>query len=155
MPEHSHYEKDEKDEKDEKEVEKHEEKSVEEKWRRDPLGTLIWALILIWAGLVWLAWNLGLLTRYAITNRLLNNAVHIQPPFLSLIFLGAGVLILIEIVIRLLVPAYRRSVVGSLIVAAIFIGVGLGDTIKWNIIWPLIIIAIGLIFIIQGITRKR
>jgi hypothetical protein len=60
----------EKDEKfNEKEMQKQEEKSAEEKtayeksyeekYRRDPLGTLIWAIILIWAGLVWLANNFG------------------------------------------------------------------------------------------------
>ncbi len=155
MAEPSRYEKDEKDEKDEKEVEKHEEKTVEEKYRRDPLGTLIWALILIWAGVVWLFWNLGILTRYAFLNQIIDNAKNIQPPFISLILLGAGILILIEIAIRLLVPTYRRSVVGSLIIAAILIGLGLGETVKWSIIWPVIIIVIGLVLILQGILRKR
>jgi len=155
MANQSRYEKDEKDEKDEKEVAKQEEKTMEEKWRRDPLGTLIWALILIWAGLVWLGWNLGILSRSAFLNRLMDNAEHIQPPFIALILIGAGILILIEIAIRLLVPTYRRSVVGSIIIAAILIGMGLGDTIKWTIIWPLIIIAIGLVFIIQGFLRKK
>ena len=154
MAEPSRYEKDEKDEKDEKEVEKHEEKTMEEKWRRDPLGTLIWALILIWAGVVWLGWNLGIVTRYAFLNRIIDNAKNIQPPFISLILLGAGILILIEIAIRLLVPTYRRSVVGSLIIAAILIGLGLGETISWSIIWPLIIIVIGLVLILQGLLEK-
>jgi hypothetical protein len=145
----------EKDEKDEKGMEKQEEKTMEEKWRRDPLGTLIWALILIWAGVVWLGSNMGILTRYAFLNRIIESADNIQPPFISLIFLGAGILILIEIVIRLLVPTYRRSVVGSLIIAAVLIGLGLGETIKWGVIWPLIIIVIGLVLILQGFLRKR
>ena len=51
---------------DEKEQEKREEKSPEEKnweekYRRDPLGSVIWACILIWAGLVFLADNLKLI----------------------------------------------------------------------------------------------
>ena len=52
---------------DEKELEKREEKSSEdeksweEKWQRDPVNTAVWALIFIWAGLVLLAENLGLL----------------------------------------------------------------------------------------------
>ena len=41
------------DEKDEKELRKHEEKSVEEKWQRDRLGSIVWALILIWARRGW------------------------------------------------------------------------------------------------------
>ena len=52
---------DEKQEKDEKERSKQEEKTAEEKWQRDPLGATIWALVLIWAGVVLLAENLGLL----------------------------------------------------------------------------------------------
>ena len=36
-----------KEEKEEKEDEKREEKSPDEKWRRDPLGSLVWACILI------------------------------------------------------------------------------------------------------------
>ncbi len=35
------------DEKDEKDLSKQEEKSADEKWRRDPLGSIIWASILI------------------------------------------------------------------------------------------------------------
>ena len=58
---------DEKQEKfDEKELEKQEEKSADEKnydekYRRDPLGSIVWALILIWVGLVLLAQNMGYL----------------------------------------------------------------------------------------------
>ncbi|MBN2677712.1 MAG: hypothetical protein JXR32_06565 [Anaerolineaceae bacterium] len=145
----------EKEEKEEKEVEKHEEKTMEEKWQRDPLGSMIWALILIWAGLVWLGWNLGIIARYSFLNQFLTSANHLRPPFIALIFLGAGILILLEIVIRLLVPTYRRSVIGSIILAAIFIGIGLGDIVTWNVLWPVVIIAVGLIFLLQGIIRRK
>ena len=53
----SKHEQEEKSEKDEKDLNKHEEKSVEEKWQRDRLGAVVWALILIWAGFVLLASN--------------------------------------------------------------------------------------------------
>jgi len=46
---------------DEKTHEKQEEKSWEEKRRRDPLGSIAWAVILIWAGVVFLASNMNLL----------------------------------------------------------------------------------------------
>jgi hypothetical protein len=145
----------EKDEKDEKEVGKQEEKNVEEKWRRDPLGSMIWALILIWAGAVWLAWNFGFLERYAFLKRILTVENDINPPIWRLILLGAGILIVIEILIRLFVPAYRRSVIGSVIFAAILIGAGLGSMIHWNIIWPVVIILVGVILILQGVFRKK
>lgn len=155
MSDQQKYEKQEKEEKDEKEVQKHEEKTMEEKWHRDPLGTMIWALILIWAGLVWLGWNFGVLEHYAFLKRLIASNGNIEPPIWSLIFLGAGVLILIEVVIRLVIPTYRRSVIGSIIVAAIFLGIGLGDLVSWNLIWPVVIIAIGLMIIIQGLFRRK
>jgi hypothetical protein len=145
----------EKDEKDEKELEKHEEKTVEEKWHRDPLGSMIWALILIWAGVVWLAWNFGIFENNAILKQLITGPTNFQPPFAPLILVGAGILLLLEVVIRLIVPKYRRSVIGSIILAAVFIGLGLGNTISWGVVWPVIIIAIGLMFILQGIFRRK
>ena len=49
---------------DEKDREKREEKSSqekswEEKYRRDPVSSVVWAGVLVWAGLVLLASNLG------------------------------------------------------------------------------------------------
>src|SRR5512136_1391564 len=117
-------------EKEEKE-EKREEKNWEEKWRRDPLGGIVWAGILIWAGLVLLADNLRLLARF---ERLEAWAI---------ILIGAGLILLLEVAVRLLVPAYRRAVTGSLILGLVFIGIGLGDLLSWNVIWPLILIILG------------
>jgi len=152
---------DEKDEKfDEKELEKREEKtpeekSWEEKYRRDPLSPIIWGLILLWAGTVLLLSNLGML------DRLLHQTIN-APLWVvrlaqgwSLVMLGAGVILLVEVVIRLLVPIYRRSVVGTLILAIVFIGIGLGDLISWNILWPLVLIGLGLVIVARGLFRSK
>jgi hypothetical protein len=152
---------DEKNEKfDEKELEKREEKSPEEKsweekYQRDPLGPIIWGLILLWAGAVLLLSNLGML------DSLLSRTI-IGPVWVgrlaqgwSLVMLGAGVILLVEAAIRLLVPIYRRSIVGTLILAILFIGIGLGDLISWNIIWPLALIAMGLIIVARGLLRSK
>jgi len=141
---------------DEKEQEKREEKSPEEKnwdekYRRDPLGSIIWACILIWAGLVFLASNLGWLKFRAIPG--LPEAFSSEP--WSLILIGAGVIVLIEIAIRLLVPDYRRPIIGSLFLAIILIGIGLGNLFNWNITGALILIALGLMIIFRGIFRER
>lgn len=135
---------------DEKEREKQEEKSPQEKswdekWRRDPLGTLVWAAIFIWAGVVLLANNLGYLGRIETLN------VTIEP--WSLIFLGAGGLILLEVLARLLMPTYRRALTGSLVFAFILIGIGLGDIFGWDLVWPLILIALGLSIVLRGVLR--
>ena len=130
----------------EKTHEKEEEKSWDEKWRRDPLGSIAWASILIWAGIVFLAENLDWLR-------------SIGPPFdrleaWSLIFAGAGVIFLGVVLVRLLVPDYRRPVIGTLILAMVFLGVGLGESLGWQIIWPIILIAIGVTFLLGGFRRR-
>jgi len=138
---------------DEKDREKREEKTAEEKWRRDPLGAIVWAAILIWAGLVFLADNLGYLEA-------LGGSGAVGPDWFlgagawSLVLLGAGVIILGEVIVRLLVPAYRRPVTGSIIFAVILIGLGLGNLTNWNLIWPLILIGLGLSFLLRGLFRR-
>jgi len=140
---------------DEKEREKREEKSPEEKWRNDPLGTLIFACVLIWAGIVLLLENMGTLDKWTSNVIASTNWTFLadHEPW-QYIALGAGVLVVIEIVLRLLVPAYRRSVVGSIIWAIVLIGLGLGGWINWNVLWPLIIIVLGLSIIFRGVFKK-
>jgi len=142
---------------DEKEMQKHDEKSAdeksyEEKYRRDPLGTLIWAVILIWAGVVWLAKNFGFLE--SISNRF--SDLPIDLPFATevwaLFFLGAGVILLIEVLIRLTVPDYRRPILGTFILAVVFFGVGLGN---WELIWPLVLIIVGATILLRGVFRRE
>jgi hypothetical protein len=128
-------------EKEEKE-EKHEEKSREEKWRRDPLGGMVWASILIWAGLVLLADNLKLLARF---ERLEAWAI---------ILIGAGLILLLEVAVRLLVPAYRRAVTGTLILGLVLIGAGLGDLLTWNVIGPVILIVLGVFILFRVMIRR-
>jgi hypothetical protein len=146
MSEQQHHEKEEKprqmEEKDEKHEEK-EEKNWEEKWRRDPLSGIVWAAILIWAGLVLLVDNLGFLARIELLNAW------------AIIFIGAGLIILLEVAVRLLVPAYRRAVTGSLILGLVLIGIGLGNLLSWNVIWPLILIILGVFILVRGLIWRR
>jgi hypothetical protein len=146
----------EKDEKDEKEVDKHEEKSAEEKWRRDPLGSITWAAILIWAGLVLLADNLGMLKALTLPfyQFLPERFLWLNPGVWSVILIGAGVIVLIEVVLRLLMPALRQHVGSNLVLAAFLIGAGLGNIYGWNLVWPFVLIAIGLGVLLRGFTRR-
>ncbi len=133
---------DETEEKQEKRGEK-EEKSFEEKWRRDPVSGIVWAAILIWAGLVLLAENLGVLLR-------------LEPlTAWGIIFIGAGVILLLEAAFRVLVPAYRRRVTGTVILGVVFLAIGLGDVVSLNVVWPLILIVLGGAILLRAVFRGR
>ena len=139
MSEQQRYEKEEKEEK----REEKDEKERGEKWRRDPLSAVAWAGILIWAGLALLADNLGYLARF---ERLSTWGV---------IFIGAGVIVLLEVGVRLLVPAYRRPIMGSIIFGLILIAIGLGNLISWNILWPTILIVLGGAILVRTLLGRR
>ncbi|MBC7265138.1 MAG: hypothetical protein H5T64_12400 [Chloroflexi bacterium] len=126
------------DEKEEEKRDEKEEKSWEEKWRRDPLSAIAWACIFIWAGLVFLADNLGYLARF--------EPLHAW----SFIFIGAGAFVFLEAIARLLMPAYRRGITGSLIFAVILIAIGLQSLGGWSVIWPLVLIVIGVAMLLRG-----
>jgi hypothetical protein len=147
-------------EKDEKDLRKQEEKSAEEKWQRDPLGAVVWAAILIWGGIVLLASNLGafdLVDDFLRDLPLFGEDIRLDFAFFptegwSVFFLGAAVILLIEVAIRLLVPAYRKSVVGTLILVAVFAGLATGNFLC---IGPLILIGIGISILFRGFQKKE
>ena len=145
------------DEKNEKELRKREEKTAEEKsfdekYRSDPLSGVVWASILIWAGSVFLANNLGYLT--SITRRLSDRPTPF--PFLfetwPIIFFGAGIILLLEILVRYLLPVYRQPVVGRFILAVVFLSIGIN---RAELIFPLILIALGASILLRGAFRSR
>jgi hypothetical protein len=129
----------------EKQHEKVDEKSFDEKNRSDPLSSVVWALILIWAGAVLLASNLGILNTLPVLGEMSVWAIACA---------GAGMIILGEVVIRLLVPKYSGPVVGSLIFALILLGIGVGDLVHWAIIWPTIVIAVGVLILFRALFRS-
>ena len=138
MSEPQHHEQEDKP----RERQEKEEKNWEEKWRRDPLGGMVWAGILIWAGLVLLADNLRLLVPF---ERLEAWAI---------ILIGAGLILLLEVAVRLLVPAYRRAVTGTLILGLILIGAGLGEAVSWDVIGPLVLILFGVFILVRVLMRR-
>ncbi len=143
QPYHDKEEKDEKQEEKRREEEEKEEKNRGEKWRSDPLGAVTWAGILIWAGIALLIGNIGLLDRFEKLDAW------------GFVFIGAGLIVLLETCIRLLVPAYRRPVTGNIILAIILLAIGLGDLISWGIIWPLVLIGLGLFVLARGLGWRR
>ena len=143
------------DEKSEKEVQKHEEKRQD-----DLVSSVVGAAFLIWLGVVLLAGNVGFLSTFTdILARLPIRSYDISfpIPFVSMrtvqVFLiGGGLILLAEIVIRLLVPVYRRHVLGTIIGAIAMLSIGLG---YWQIVGPLILVAVGVTVLLKGFIRKR
>lgn len=150
---------------DEKGMQKHEEKKVEEKqaeekfeekYASDPLGRYIWASILIWAGMVFLINNLGYIGQLAY---LLEN-IQWRPkgydpffmPFITtdawrIFLLGLGLILLVEIMIRVTMPEYRRPVFGTFILLGVVVSAFLNN---WSLIGPIILIGIGLSILFRG-----
>ena len=125
---------------DEKRREK-DEKSLEEKWRDDPLGAAVWALILIWAGLALLLDSMGVLDDSTINGW-------------QLAFTGAGVILLLEALLRLIVPSYRQPVVGTVILGVVFLAIGLGELVNFGVILALAVILIGLSLLLRGFRGR-
>lgn len=142
------------DEKAEEKMEKEDEKRYE-KHERDPLSALAWALILIWAGLVFLASNLGWLDQLQVQQVLPEGFEFLGWSNWSLIFLGAGVIIFLEALVRTFVPAYRSNTGGSFFLAAIFLGIGLSGLFGWELVWPFILIALGLSALASALIQNR
>ena len=143
------------EEKDEKEMMKHDEK-VE---GSDRLSSISWAFILMWAGLIFLSSNMGWFSLIGLDVdtswyfHSFEDWTHFG--VWNLIALGAGAILIVATIARLLIPQYRRHAGGSLIVAAIFIGVGLGGWYSWSYLWPVILIAMGLNILISGLMRRK
>lgn len=77
------------------------------------------------------------------------------PDAWPVILMGAGVIVLLEVIIRLLVPSYRRPVIGSLIFGFVLLAIGLQGVIGWEFIWSFALIAIGLAILVGGLAWCR
>jgi len=144
-PEFRHEKDGEKHEKEhEKEQEKShgsEEKQWDEKVRRDPFGTTLWGLILVWSGLVLLASNLGWL-----------GPLSTFSPW-SLILVGAGVIVLLGVAFVLLVPTYRRPVGGLVVLGCLLLAGGVASSFGLGLLLPALLIAIGAVILVRALRR--
>ncbi len=148
------------DKQEEKELQKHEEKrpeekyygekSYEEKYRRDPLGTIVWAVILIWGGLVFMMDNMGYLGVFQPFIDILPsggdtwswtiNVPFIEFAAIQLFLFGVALILAIEIIIRLIVPEYRRPIFGSVVFLGVILSLAFDN---WDFFLPLLLIAFG------------
>ncbi|MFL7790495.1 MAG: hypothetical protein AB8I69_00015 [Anaerolineae bacterium] len=144
--------------------EKAEEKELEksEKHQQDLVSSVVGAAFLIWLGVVLLAVNMDFLD--TLTSILSNLSIKSYDlPFVSpfpffgtnavqVFLIGGGLILLAEVVLRLLIPAYRRHVLGTIIGAIALLSLGLG---YWQIVGPLILVAVGAAILLRGFIHKR
>ena len=132
-------------EKEEKGQEKQEEKGqgLDEKYHRNPLGFVTFAVTVIWLGIFLVLQNQDV---FAKTDR--GWAIFVW---------GLAVLAVIEVGLRLTVPRWRQPVVGKVIWAAIWGGVGAGlwSRGNWEIIGPIVLIAIGVAMVMGRVWPRR
>jgi cation transport ATPase len=146
MSEGHHHHREEKDEekrreKDEKEDEKR--KGWDEKWQRDRVNAVAWAVILVWGALVILAEATGYKDNFSWWEGW------------AVFFAGAGAVLLLTAFYRVLVPTHRRAVAGNVILGLVLLGIGLGSLISWNYIWVIILIAIALMILLRAFVPRR
>ena len=96
--------------------------------------------------------NLGYLTRYLerFDLRLADVPWHlpVSDEVWTIFFIGLGIILLLGVTIRLLVPNFRHDVLGNAILAIVAFSVALG---RADIIWPLILIALGVSIIVRKV----
>ena len=119
----------------------------------DRLSGISWALILIWAGLVFLADNTGWLGRLMLPDNGWDIG-FVHPSAWTLIFLGAGLIVLLEAFLRAVLPSYASPSGGQLIFAAILIGIGTSNLFRSDLIWPLVIMAVGFAILLGSILKR-
>lgn len=144
MTERHRNEKDEKDEEKKGEKEREKGRNWDEKFRRDWINAVVWALVLIWAGLVILAETTDFTTHFSTWWQ--GWAVFLT---------GFGIIILLGACIRLLVPELRRPITGNIILGLILLGVGLGELVEWEIVMPIVFFVIAAVILTRAFTGRR
>jgi len=141
MPERKYRnEKEEKQEKDEKSRDEKEEKEKEEKWRRDPIAGVVAGLIVISIGILFL---------------LASQEIIGWSDWWAYFLLALGGILILEVLLRSMMPALRRPVFGKLIAGMVLIAIGafnLYGLVSW---WPLIIIVVGVVILFSALFRFR
>jgi len=117
---------------------KEEEEGWEEKWSRDPLSGVFVGLILVVIGATFFLLSQGLIP---------------SETWWAFFLLGLGLVFLLDALIRLAFPAYRRPIMGRVLTGLILMAIGLGGIFRFENWWPLVLVVIGLLCVVYGIIR--
>ena len=124
----------------EKEHDEKEEEHMEEKWRRDPFSALFFGLIVISAGVFLLLAARGIIE---------------WGDWWAYLFLAMGCILIIDAFARYAVPAHRRPIFGKVFFGLILICIGGSNIYGLEEWWTLILIIVGVLIIVYGMTRTR
>ena len=140
----------------EKEPLKHDEEIGEQ----DMLSYIAWAAILIWGGITFLSIKMGWLETFFSSDliaQILPESAAVMKPCCawSFIMLGTGVILLVEVAARLLIPVFPYHNGGAIIVGAVFIGVGSRNIFGWDYLWAFFLVSVGASILLDRFTRRR
>ena len=116
-----------------------EDKTQQKRATRDLVNTITWAACFIWAGLVLIPDKYNYITTTTSWGEW------------SLIFVGAGVIVLLGMLIGRIRSRLYRQTWKRTILALVLLGIGLQGIVGWRIIWPIILIVIGVLIVLRGI----
>jgi hypothetical protein len=118
------------------------EQKFSERKERKRLEGLWWAVVLIWAGLVFGADSMGLVPQIGDVDAW------------SWIFLGAGTFGLLGSLYRVTSPSVPNPTTWDWVWASFCLIIGLGDFTTLNISWPLILILVGAAILVNILWRR-
>jgi len=135
-------------------------KHDEEIGRLDMLSYIVWAALLLWGGITFLSIKNGWLETFFRSNFIVQimseGAVVLKPRCMwSIIMLGAGLILLVEVAARLLIPVFPYQNGGSLVLAVVFIGVGLRNIFGWDYLWAFFLVSVSASILLDRFMRRR
>jgi MFS family permease len=113
-----------------------------ERRERQRLVGLWWAVVLIWAGLIFGADSMGLLPQIGDADSW------------SWVFLGAGVFGILGALYRVTSADVPNPTTWDWVWGSFCLIIGLGGFTTMNIAWPLVLILVGVVILVIGLFRR-
>jgi len=116
------------------------------------LSSVVWAGLFLWAGVVLLAQHTGTLDSLRTQATELGWLIPSGVDGWTVFFLGAGVIVLAEVVMRLLVSEFGKPEFCTWMGLVMFFAFALGS---WGLFWPIALLAVGAVILLGAMFPKR
>jgi|YelNatPaOPRAMG01_1025707.scaffolds.fasta_scaffold11595_7 hypothetical protein len=107
---------------------------------KDPFPLISVGLFLVWTGVLWFLRAESILT---------------MGEWWQWFLVGVGIILILERLIRYLLPVYRRPVLGRIFLGMTLIAIGTSFMLGVNAWWPLVVAILGVAIIVYAIHRSR